>query len=579
MACGLAAVGDTGEVSAPTLENDLLDDPAPAPRSGGLGVRGWLRWSWNLLTSMRTALILLLLLVLAAIPGSVFPQRVADPLAVSAFVADNPDLAPVLDRLGMFDVYGSVWFSAIYVLLFISLVGCVIPRVAKLWRQWRDGPAEPPRALSRRSDARRVPSADARADLADMAERLSRERWRVRRDHDDRWLSAEKGFLREVGNLGFHLSMIAVLLAVAVGSLWGWRGNVVLREGTGFSNTLTQYDNWGGGRMVDPGELTPFSLGLESFTVEFERGDADRGAPRDFEAVTTVREDLDDPGRVQVLRVNEPIVLDGTKIFLIGHGYAPHLRVTDSDGRVRFDDTVVFLPQDSQFTSTGVVKIPDANPQRAYNGLFAPTAELDETGPHSVFPAPDLPVLFLSAFTGDLGLDAGVPQNVYDLDTSTLTQIGLEAIGPGQTWTLSDGSSVEFVGFERWISLQVSHDPGRWWALVGAGLILTGLAISLLVPRRRIWVRRIGDGPGESLVLAGLARSESARPEDEVAELAAGVTPPAPGHGAATDASSIPAPSNRGAAPAGPTARSEDPTVLPDDPSVTMNSEAPSLWR
>ena len=90
----------------------------------------WLRNTWRQLTSMRTALVLLFLLALASVPGSVLPQR-----SVSAgerrhrFYERHPDLAPTLDRLGAFDVFGSPWFSAIYLLLFTSLVGCIVPRI------------------------------------------------------------------------------------------------------------------------------------------------------------------------------------------------------------------------------------------------------------------------------------------------------------------------------------------------------------------------------------------------------------------------------------------------------------------
>ena len=77
---------------------------------------------------MRNALILLLLLAVAAVPGSVYPQRSADPNGVKVFYDNEPELAAVLDQLQLFDVYTSVWFSAIYILLFVSLAGCVLPR-------------------------------------------------------------------------------------------------------------------------------------------------------------------------------------------------------------------------------------------------------------------------------------------------------------------------------------------------------------------------------------------------------------------------------------------------------------------
>lgn len=508
--------------------DDALRDGSPPP-SPGLGAAGWLRWFWRNLTSMRTALILLLVLVLAAIPGSVFPQRVADPLAVNDWIESNPGWGAFLDRLGFFDVFGAPWFAAIYLLLFISLVGCVIPRCGQLWRQWRQGPPEPPRRFADRAGARTLGTGGTGPDalLDRAAAQLRGRRWRVRRG--DGWVSAEKGFLREVGNLAFHLSMVALLVAVAAGSLFGWRGNVIVRVGEGFSNTLTQYDAWGGGQFVDSADIPPFAFTLEGFDVAFERGAAQRGAPRDFEADLALQREPGAPVEPTTVRVNEPLRIDGADVYLIGHGYAPRITVTAPDGTVEHADTVVFLPQDGNFTSTGVLKLPDARPgQLAFNGIFAPTALLDEQGPRSVFPAPDNPALFLSAFTGDLGLDAGDPQSVYRLDTTGLTQLGLEALTPGQTWTLPDGTAVRFDGLERWVSLQVSHDPGRVWALLTAVLVIAGLMTSLFVPRRRIWVRAAGD----ALVVAAIARTENAAPSQDVAELVAALeAEPAPASG------------------------------------------------
>ena len=110
-------------------------------RPGELKPRELLRWGWRQLTSMRTALVLLLLLALAAIPGSVIPQRGVDSLKTSTWQSDHPTLTPIYDRLGLFSVYDSPWFSAIYLLLMISLVGCILPRTFHYWRGLR---AEPP---------------------------------------------------------------------------------------------------------------------------------------------------------------------------------------------------------------------------------------------------------------------------------------------------------------------------------------------------------------------------------------------------------------------------------------------------
>ena len=108
-----------------------------AIRQPALGPLGWARWTWRNLTSMRTALFLLLLLSVAAVPGSIFPQRTIDPGRVGDYLVDNPTTGPWLDRLGFFNVYTSPWFSAIYLLLLVSLIGCIIPRSRLHWHAIR----------------------------------------------------------------------------------------------------------------------------------------------------------------------------------------------------------------------------------------------------------------------------------------------------------------------------------------------------------------------------------------------------------------------------------------------------------
>lgn len=491
-----------------TATTDL--PPAEPATPPPLDAAGFLRWCWRQLTSMRVALILLFLLAIAAIPGSVLPQRGTDPIRVNDWIEGNPTWGPVLDRLGFFDVYAAPWFAAIYLLLFVSVVGCVLPRTRLHWRALRSSPPPAPRRLERMPEHRTWRTAASADDVLDRAEAdLRARRWRVARG--DGWVAAEKGYWRETGNLVFHAALIALLVSVAYGALFGWRGNVIVREGTGFSDTLTQYDAWGGGRLVDPDDLPPFAFTLDDFRVDFERGEAQRGAPRLFEADLTLWPEPSAPAEPVVVRVNEPLSVDGAKVFLVGHGYAPVLRLTDALGRVVLEDGVVFLPQDGNLTSTGVLKAPDATPSIGIEGLFLPTAAVDEVrGPHSTFPAPDDPAVFLSAWAGDLGLDAGVPQSIYKLETEGMTQLGIEALRPGGTWALPGGNgTVEFIGLERWASFQIAHDPGKEPALISAMLALAGLMLSLFVRRRRLWVRvALGDAGDTVVTVAGLMRSD-----------------------------------------------------------------------
>lgn len=475
-----------------------------------LSTGGWFRWIWRQFTSMRTALILLFLLAVASIPGSIFPQRGTNPLKTKEWIADSPTWGPILDRLGFFEVYSSPWFSAIYILLFISLIGCVLPRVAAHWRAMRTPPPAAPRNLSRMQSHAILEGADA-ATVERAAEYLRARRWHVLRGETagTQWVSAEKGYLRETGNLLFHLALILILVGVAIGGLFGWKGNVIVKDGDGFSDTLTQYDVWGGGRFADPAKLPPFSFTLTSFRVEFDRSVAQRGSPQLFEADVDYKASPDSAPEKARIEVNYPLEIDGAKVFLVGHGYAPRFVVRDSTGEVVYDDTVVTLPQDGNFTSTGVIKLPDASPQLGFDVVFYPT--LQPGSIVSAFPAPDFPASYLAAWTGDPGMDSGVPQSVYKLDKTDMTQLGrVPALLPGQTWTLPDGAgSISLVGYERWASFQIAFDPGKELALIASALALTGLMLSLFVRRRRVWLKVSTGADGSTVVeIAGLNRAE-----------------------------------------------------------------------
>jgi cytochrome c biogenesis protein len=508
------------------------------PRPPALTPAQLARWAWRQLTSMRVALVLLFLLALAAVPGSLLPQRAVDPVAVAEFRREHPGLAPWLDRLSLFDVFSSPWFSAVYLLLFLSLLGCLVPRSRQYWRALRSQPSAPPRNFGRLPGQRRFETdAPLAAVLAAAEAALRRERFRLA-THDAA-VSAEKGYLRETGNLLFHFALLFVLVGVAIGHLYGFKGSALVVEGEGFANTVTQYDNVQFGGRYDAGRLPPFAFRFEDFRATYEEEGPQRGAARDFTATLSVRPRPGAQPRTVHVRVNHPLEVDGIKVFLGSHGYAPVVTVRDGSGQVVFAGPVPFLPTDPvRLTSSGVVKVPDARPaQLGFQGFFLPTAAFDTVhGPVSTFPEPRNPRLVLNAWQGDLGLDSGFPQSVYRLDTDKLTLIRkadgqplAESLTVGQTMTLPGGlGSLTFDGYREWVVFQMAHDPGKGLSLAGAGLALAGVLLSLFVRPRRVWVRAdVSDG-GRTVVRVGaLARSDapsrSPGAEDDVERVVAAI--------------------------------------------------------
>jgi cytochrome c biogenesis protein len=500
-----------------------------------LGFLGTLRWAWTQLTSMRSALFLLLLLAVAAVPGSLFPQRPANPAIVTQYIQNNPDTGPVLDWFQLFDVYSSVWFSSIYLLLFISLIGCVVPRALAHFRAVRSTPPRTPRRLSRLPvyGTLEVPAHQARAAgltpsaAADQAAALLKKRgYRVdvRDAGTDRpSVGAERGLAKELGNLIFHTSLIGVLVSVAVGGLFGYNGQKVIVEGDSFVNTLIGYDSFNPGSNFSDDQLQPYSIRLDAFDVRFDREQTSHyGQPLDFTANVTTQDGPGEGEESQVLKVNAPLTIGGTNVYLVGNGYAPVVTVRDGEGNIASQGPVVSVPSDGLYTSLIVIKAPDAKPdQLGFVGFFLPTAFVDEKGvSFSRDPDPFNPQLNLNSYYGDLGLDDGTPENVYVLDTENLTELnsrnnedGGIVLGVGQTYDLPEGKgSVTFDGLKRYAALDIHHDPGEVGALVFSTLALLGLTASLFIGRRRLWVRTGEHPDGRIMVEYGLlARGEDHR--------------------------------------------------------------------
>ena len=441
-----------------------------------------LRYLWRQLTSMRNALILLLLLGLASIPGSIYPQRTQSPLKVREYFETNPEFAKWLDRFYLFDVYGSPWFSAIYILLFVSLIGCVVPRTWHYAKEALRKPAPPPSSLKQLENYQ-----TANATLDSAAVWLKKNRFRITRDKNS--LAAEKGYLRETGNLFFHLSLIVVLLGIGASSVFGMRGEAIVTIGERFINVPTSYDNLAPGRLFNLERMPPFTITAANFDAEY---DAETRQPLDYTLVARVTDSPTSTPVEKIVKVNKPLTFGDSRVYLQANGFSPLVTVRDQEGIVKFEGPVPFLPQDSNLTSIGAIKVPDADPQIGFVATFFPTAARDEVrGGFSSFPELLDPRLLISVWQGDLKMDSGVPQSVYRIDTDGMERIGLKGLSIGESYDYGVGT-ITFNGVVPWVNLQVVKDPGKQAALIGSIFAIIGLLASLFIRQRRIYVRSNG---------------------------------------------------------------------------------------
>lgn len=533
-----------------TMTRPAAPTPPPAPTWKR---RLWwpARNTWRSLTSMRTALALLFLLALAAVPGALLPQRSLNEQKTAAYIADHGLPARIMDRLGLFEVFSSIWFTAIYVLLFISLVGCLTPRMIEHAKSLRARPVATPRNLTRlprheRHEVVGTPDEIGARLMGNLRgwRKVSSTVTQTQEDGTTREvveISAEKGYLREFGNLVFHFALLALLVSIAAGKIYGYEGTrILVADGDqGLCNTSTAvYDSFRGGNLVDGTQLAPFCVQVDSFKADYlPNGQADQYSA-DVRYQTGSDLDTGD-SKPATLKVNDPLRVVGDRVYLLGHGYAPTFTVTFPNGEKR-TQTVPFTPNEAvTLLSSGAARFdtpgglyPNEDVRRknqiALEGLFAPTALYsgsNNTLLSSSFPDARDPAVAIRIYKGDTGLDTGRPQNVYSLDQNLINQGRLIQkdqvnLTPGQTATIDDGTRVSFDGFQPWVSLQVSHDPAQQYVLISAIAMLLGLLVSLLIKRRRVWARLTpSQGPSDDgtggkrhtvVEMAGLARTDQA---------------------------------------------------------------------
>jgi cytochrome c biogenesis protein len=293
------------------------------------------------------------------------------------------------------------------------------------------------------------------------------------------------------------------------------RGEAIVNKGERFISLPTSYDTLSFGKLVDENVIQPFIVEVEDFRAKYNPV---TNAPQDYTATVRVTNPGEETSQIKILKVNSPLTFGNTRVYLQANGYSPIVTVRDLSGSVVFQGPVPFLPQDGNLRSIGAIKVPDARPQIGFVASFLPTYVRSATdGGVSVFPEALNPKLLFSIWQGDLGLDTGIPQSVYRIDTSEMSRIALDSLKPGETFNFSAGS-ITFETFVPWINLQIVDDPGKAYALYGAIAAILGLLASLFGRRRRIWIRITPSGVVE---VAGLAKNGAPGLEEEIALLVA----------------------------------------------------------
>ena len=506
-------LGESSRMSVADTAPGRRRRPPPARRRRGRRVTARLLHWWRRLTAMRTAIVLLFLLALAAVPGSLLPQRSLSQNKVSAYFTDHPTLAPVLDRLYLFDVFSSPWFAAVYLLLFVSLIGCVLPAGARARRALRAAPPPAPAApaaaarlrrrcttaAGRRRGARRRRGGAAGPPVPGGPPRRRGRPGALRREglpQGDRQpavppvaggAAAGPGRRQALGLQGQHP---------------GHRGPGLLQLVPAVRHVLVRP----AGRAAS--DLTPLCVDLDEFRATYEpepdgvvvhRRRSPTGHPG-----RRARTD-DDRGQRPAAGRRRPGLRDRARLQPDVHG--------DDARRHEVHRRLGALPAlgparrwPARARSSCPTSAPARTDQLALEGFFAPTGVVQDKILTSVDPRPLAPEVAIVAYEGYLGLDSGIPQSVYSLDPTQIDRGAAQAgrrgepEGRAERRRCPDGTTIAFTGFKRVRRAAVLARPRARSGCCGSAVaLLLGLLGMLLLRRERVFAR-VAPAPGATAV-------------------------------------------------------------------------------
>ena len=451
--------------------------PVPAgsrlPRPRGLPPHTWV---YRQLTSMRVALLLLGALALLTLAGTLLAQAPAtvkgDPQAYAEWLdsvrSKYGGWTGILDTLGLFSVFSTIWFKGILVLLSASLISCTVRNVPRLWRR-----ATRPRMVMTEAFFDRAPLRTAIAAPADPDATLAAVRATFRSHHfrtateshgNDVHVCADRFRWGPFGRIVAHLSFVVILLGATLTATGGFRNE-------GFAVPV--------GEKVSVGNGTDLTVEAKSFSDSYYTS----GEPSDYASRLVLYED-GTPVKSQEVRVNHPMRYDGISFYQSFFGPAIVMQAKTEDGRVLFDRGVPLLYGSKD--KTHVI------------GRFS----LPEKG---------LTVFAVAPQSGKVDPRIGAGQTQLEVYRSaTDTPVGLRVLSQGKP-TRIGGVDFTFVRERQFAGLTVARDPGSTFIWIGSTLLVLGMCMTFFFPHRRVRaVVRRSRAAGSEVGVAAIRRRDEA---------------------------------------------------------------------
>ncbi len=449
--------------------------------------QGPVDWLWHLFSSVRLAVILMLVIVGLSLLGALLiqvPSEMAgDPHLYASWVdtaarSKVEVWAPFLSTLHLFDVFRSPWFLIAGTLLMLNIFICSVNRWSSISLSLRGG------AVKQRESFYTTGNTHARlsailapvAEAAMISEKVLRAQgYRICTESDENniYIAADKNRYCRLGTYFSHFSLILFVLAFITGSYFGFRdSSFTVPVGT---NREVGYD-------------TGLSLQLTSFVDEYY----DNGMPKDYRSQVILYENGQEVKQA-LIRVNHPLIHKGVRFYQAYFGRVVKMLVRDKNGQDIFNDNV---PLDSSFDIQGY---------RYYEGFF----DLPETG------------LSIRLISSAVNADAPIiPAGQLAVDVRQGSeQIDLRLVELGTPRVVG---SLEFTFLEesKYSGFQVSQDPTNMLIWIASTLFIIGICTVLYFPYRQVWVLSQPLGQGNSRLVIRMLAPRSFNSTSELNNLA-----------------------------------------------------------
>jgi cytochrome c biogenesis protein len=416
--------------------------------------RAVIRWLWHLFSSVRLAVILILVITALSLLGALLiqapPEVAKDPVAYSYWIETvaQPKVgawAPFLSALSLFNVFRSPWFVIASTLLMLNILICSLNRWKEISLSLRGGSVKKKEDFYSGGTSTSLKDLQAPAAKATLiSEKVLKARGyrtRTQSDKENTYISADKNRYYRLGTYFSHFSLILFVLAFVASNYFGFRD---------LSFTVPE------GHFRQVGHDTALSLELVSFVDEYY----DNGRPKDYRSEVILYED-GTPVKEATIQVNHPLVYKGVRFYQSYFGPASKMEVHDLNGNNVFNGNV---PMDSSFDIEGV---------RRYEGFFD-------------LPAEGISVRLIgSAINAE---DFMIPPGSVAVDLREGTnQIDFRLVWLGESATVG-GFEFTFLEDSKYSGFQVSHDPASILIWIASALFILGICSVLYFPYRQVFI-------------------------------------------------------------------------------------------